>query len=91
MMTAPPAAPAIRLHAVTKSYGEAPVLDGLDLEIAAGQVVALLGRSGSGKSTLLRLLADAFASAQVIPTRPTIADIIDTRYNQTVTDQGATS
>ena len=36
-------------------------------------------------------LADAFANAKVIPTRPTIADIIDTRYNQTVTDQGATS
>jgi sulfonate transport system substrate-binding protein len=36
-------------------------------------------------------LADAFASARVIPSRPTIADIIDTRYNQTATDQGATS
>ena len=36
-------------------------------------------------------LADAFANAKIIPTRPTIADIIDTRYNQTATDQGATS
>ena len=36
-------------------------------------------------------LADAFASARVIPSRPTIADIVDTRYNQTATDQGATS
>jgi sulfonate transport system ATP-binding protein len=55
--TAPLPRPAIDLRAVTKSYGEACVLDGLDLDIAAGQVVALLGRSGSGKSTLLRLLA----------------------------------
>ncbi|MFC7760247.1 ATP-binding cassette domain-containing protein [Catellatospora bangladeshensis] len=33
------------------------MLDGLDLEIGAGEFTALLGRSGSGKSTLLRALA----------------------------------
>jgi ABC-type nitrate/sulfonate/bicarbonate transport system substrate-binding protein len=36
-------------------------------------------------------LADAFANAKVIPSRPAIAQIIDSRYNQTVTAQGATS
>jgi sulfonate transport system substrate-binding protein len=36
-------------------------------------------------------LADAFADAKVIPTRPTIANIIDTRYNHAATDQGATT
>jgi NitT/TauT family transport system ATP-binding protein len=37
--------------------GELLVLDGMNLEVSAGQIVGLLGRSGSGKSTLLRLIA----------------------------------
>ncbi|AQZ70535.1 sulfonate ABC transporter ATP-binding protein [[Actinomadura] parvosata subsp. kistnae] len=47
----------IRVKGLTRLYGERAVLDGLDLEIAPGEFVALLGQSGSGKSTLLRALA----------------------------------
>jgi branched-chain amino acid transport system ATP-binding protein len=35
-------------------YGEAHVLDGVDLEVSAGRIVALLGRNGMGKTTLIR-------------------------------------
>jgi sulfonate transport system ATP-binding protein len=41
---------------VRKSFDHNVVLDGLDLEIRAGEFVAMLGRSGSGKSTFLRAL-----------------------------------
>jgi len=40
-----------------KSFGDLLVLEGLDLQVTAGQTLALLGPSGCGKSTLLRILA----------------------------------
>ncbi|MBC7632644.1 ABC transporter ATP-binding protein [Aeromicrobium sp.] len=42
---------------ITKSFGDNRVLDGIDLEIAAGSIVATLGPSGGGKTTLLRIIA----------------------------------
>jgi sulfonate transport system ATP-binding protein len=53
--TTPP--PVVQLRGFTRRFGKNVVLDGLDLEIAEGEFVALLGRSGSGKTTLLRTLA----------------------------------
>jgi putative ABC transport system ATP-binding protein len=49
----------IRLDDVTKRYGGAgrAALDGIGLEVAAGEAVAIMGPSGSGKSTLLNLVA----------------------------------
>ncbi len=46
--------PVLRLEAVRKSFGDNLVLDGIDLEVAAREVLVVIGPSGSGKSTLLR-------------------------------------
>src|SRR5690242_10589823 len=54
--TAPEAAPMVRFDKVTKSYGSFVVLDQLELDIAAGEKVAIIGPSGSGKTTVLRML-----------------------------------
>lgn len=58
----------IKISKLNKSYGQNEVLTGIDLEIAQGEVVAIIGPSGSGKSTLLRCmnLLEVPTSGQVI-------------------------
>ncbi|WP_431322934.1 amino acid ABC transporter ATP-binding protein [Rhizobium sp. YTU87027] len=46
----------IRVENVKKTFGHTTVLDGVDLTIAPGEVVSILGSSGSGKSTLIRCI-----------------------------------
>jgi len=48
--------PAVQVSAVRKSYGVQHVLDGIDLEVAQGETLAILGQSGTGKSVLLKLV-----------------------------------
>src|SRR2546427_8473344 len=48
--------PAIRVAGLRKSFGAQKVLDGIDLDVARGETLTILGRSGTGKSVLLKLV-----------------------------------
>ena len=46
----------IHLEGITKSFGSLQVLKGIDLEIAKGEIVSIVGPSGAGKTTLLQIM-----------------------------------
>ncbi|GAA3047556.1 sugar ABC transporter ATP-binding protein [Streptomyces roseofulvus] len=51
--------PLLTMHRITKSFPGVRALDGVDLEVQAGEVHCLLGQNGAGKSTLIKVLAGA--------------------------------
>src|SRR6266852_2007760 len=51
-----PKAPPIHVESLTKSFGKQTVLKGINLEVAQGETLSVLGRSGTGKSVLLKLI-----------------------------------
>ena len=52
----PSATPVVEIAGLRKRFGQNEVLKGIDLQVAPGEVIAIIGRSGSGKSTLLRCI-----------------------------------
>ena len=81
----------IELRGIHKTFGAFVALDRIDLEIADGELVALLGLSGSGKTTLLRIIAawrlpaaGGCGSSATMPVRSTCATERSVSYSSTM-------
>lgn len=71
-----PGSTVVHLDGLTRAFDGRPVIDGLRLDVRAGEFVALLGRSGCGKSTLLRILAGLdrdIEGTALVPRRKAVA------------------
>ena len=55
-------APVLRVRGVTKRFGALSVLEGVNLELRAGEVLALVGENGAGKTTLVQCIARTYAA-----------------------------
>ena len=58
-----------RLRAARKSYGKILALDGMDLQLRSGQVLALLGANGAGKSTAVSVMLGLCAACLLYTSR----------------------
>ena len=56
MSDRPTSNPKIRIRGLSKAFGDKTVLDGIDLDVAAGTSMVVIGGSGSGKSVLLKCI-----------------------------------
>jgi ATP-binding cassette subfamily F protein uup len=74
--------PLLQLRQVTLRYSAAPLLDGVDLQIDAGERVCLVGRNGAGKTSLMRLITGEETPQEGEITRP--ANVVVTRLPQEV-------
>ncbi|NHT16614.1 ATP-binding cassette domain-containing protein [Cellulomonas sp. IC4_254] len=85
-------APAVAVRGVEKSFGDLAVLRGVDLEVAPGTIVALLGSNGAGKTTLVRILSTLLkpdAGAATVHGFDVVAQAAEVRQSISLTGQFA--
>jgi branched-chain amino acid transport system ATP-binding protein len=56
----------LEIRGLSAGYGDVPILDGIDLAVSAGEIVALVGSNGAGKTTLLRAVSRVIAATGVL-------------------------
>jgi len=84
--------PAIHVEGIEKSFGDLHVLRGLDLDVPAGSIFALLGSNGAGKTTLVRILSTLLkpdAGTATVHGFDVVADAGDVRESISLTGQFA--